>query len=546
MPAAGTGSDFYGKLDGVSGAGRAGTASSAAGKGRHSLYYNLVDAFEQRGCPICRLGLVSTYRWLDAFAYESVNDFNIRASLRASKGFCTTHAWQLLDDVHDLLGSAIVYRDVIHTSLPGVRAAVHRPAALEPAGICRACAALDESCARYLDVFRESLPDRNFRVAYASGQTALCLPHARRLLERLSRREIAADAARLVAARWQAALHPVNVADGAGGGGANGRGPRRYRGVAGATTTFSAASFAAPEPAILRDPAVVPLEILVGRLRTATLRSGLRTMGELEVPPAADVTHGEPEWEAACEPGACPICRLTLFQEERRLHQVQSATCNVQREGAWGFQLGSGLGDEEAAGALAEDEVRALCNAHAWRLAERGHAGALVPACSRAVDAATGALAAAEAPREASPRIGGWPGLAALLGSSATAGERLAAHLDVEADCAWCVERAAAEAAYVDRLLSDVRRRPEMLSLVGRSGGLCRLHFVRAMERGGGSAAAAKLANLQLERWSTLRDELLEYIRKQDFQYHDEPRGQEQTSPWRAAEQVAGARGIRP
>src|SRR6266508_5162397 len=138
-------------------------ASVRGAAGRHSLYYNLVDAFAQRGCPICRLGLAGVYRWLDTFAYESVNDYTIRSALRASKGFCTTHAWQLVDELHDLMGAAIVYRDVIHTTLSSVMDAAQRPDVLQPEGVCRACATLEDTCARYLDIFTESIPDREFR-----------------------------------------------------------------------------------------------------------------------------------------------------------------------------------------------------------------------------------------------------------------------------------------------------------------------------------------------------------------------------------------------
>jgi hypothetical protein len=492
-------------------------AGGSSRSGKHSLYFNLVDAFEQRGCPICRLALSAVYRWLDAFAYENVNDYDVRAALRRSRGFCTTHAWQLIDEIHDLAGAAIVYRDVIHSLLPSVRAAVHQPAALAPEDVCRACVALEEASDHYLDVFHESLPERAFRQAYEAGPAALCRAHAQDLLERIANRRLAEEAAALVARHWQRI-----VADGATPAGEAALAPpprRRYRGIAGATMTFSAASFSVPEPALLKDPLTVPLELLAGRPRTGTVRRGLRTATDWEVPPAPDLP--DLPWEEACEPGACPICRLALADEERRLEA------------------------RDAVEAMAADEVLALCNAHAWRLAERGHVAALAQASTASVKGLAQALATPA--RSAASRPNGTLfDLGALFDRGGTAGARLAVALDVADDCVWCLDRAALEAAAIDRLLASVRPGQAVLEALAASGGLCRMHFAWAMARGQGSAAAALLARLQVERWSALLADLEEYLRKQDYRFRHEPRGEEQSSPWRATEQVAGAREIRP
>jgi hypothetical protein len=493
-----------------------GSAGSAGG-GRHSLYYDLVDLFDRPGCPVCRLGLAGVYRWLDAFAFEGVNDVDLRAELRAARGFCTVHAWQLIAEVHDLLGAAIVYRDVVHTSLPAVSEAVRRPEALAPQGGCRACTALEDASARYLDVFRESLADREFRRSYEGGPAAICRPHARDLLERIRSRREARAAADLLAGRWRGALRPTAPP------GRPGR-ARRYRGAAGASGTMSATGFA-PEPPILKEPAAGPLELLAGRPRTAPTAGGLRTLAEGAVPAKGG---GEPDWDRVCQPGACPVCRLVLEEEATAL---------------------SGAG----APPRSQAEVLALCNAHAWRLAEHGHAAALRPLCEAALDASAAILVDPEALARREPAgaladaLGDALGLGALFqGPRPGAGRRLAGRLAPEGDCPWCVARAAAEAWALDRLLDGLGRRPAMGDVLGRSGGLCRRHFVRAMERGAGSPAAARLAQVQRARWTALRDDLLEYIRKADYRFREEPKGQEQAAPWWATEQVAGAEGSRP
>jgi hypothetical protein len=479
--------------------------------GRHNHYFNLVDACERRGCPVCRLALASVYRWLDSFAYEGVNDPDVRAALRASRGFCPVHAWQLVDEIHDVVGAAIVYRDVIHTLLPHVTAAVHHPAALSPAGVCRACLVLDEAARRYLDVLAESLPDREFRRACETGPGALCVPHAQAVLQRLASRAMAEAAAEWLAARWETALQAPR-------GSAQLRpGARRYRGVAGLTGTISAASFAAPEPASLSDPRTLPVEMLFGRPRAVTPAGGPRAAGQARLPPAPERAEGALAWDHVCVSGACAVCRLALRAEDRP-------------------PTGNG-----AAGPLAVADVRSLCNAHAWRLVERGYAAALGPACETAIRELARDLRGTSAPHRGCPN-GASFALAALFDRS-TPGERLAARLAAPGECRWCVDRAEAEAATLDRLLAEDGHVTGAQEALCRSGGVCRAHFVRAMERGQGSAAAAWLACLQLERWSALDHDLEEYLRKQDYRFRDEPRGPEQTAPWRAVEQVAGARG---
>ncbi|MER3404342.1 MAG: hypothetical protein C4289_03540, partial [Chloroflexota bacterium] len=90
---------------------------------RHSLYFDLLDAFGEPGCALCRLATRSTARFLDVLSYENVNDYEVREWLRQARGFCTVHAWQWADDVRDGLGTAIIYRDVLHSVQADARAA---------------------------------------------------------------------------------------------------------------------------------------------------------------------------------------------------------------------------------------------------------------------------------------------------------------------------------------------------------------------------------------------------------------------------------------
>ncbi len=83
---------------------------------RHTAYHMLLEAFAEQGCPACRIVETNLLRYLDLLIHENVNDVDFRAELRQAGGFCTTHAWWLVDRVRGAaLGTAIMYRDVLHT-----------------------------------------------------------------------------------------------------------------------------------------------------------------------------------------------------------------------------------------------------------------------------------------------------------------------------------------------------------------------------------------------------------------------------------------------
>jgi len=82
---------------------------------RHVAYYMLVEAFNERGCPICGIVEAALLRYLDLLIHENVNDVRFRAELREAGGFCVDHAWWLINRVRGAaLGTAIMYRDVLH------------------------------------------------------------------------------------------------------------------------------------------------------------------------------------------------------------------------------------------------------------------------------------------------------------------------------------------------------------------------------------------------------------------------------------------------
>lgn len=80
----------------------------------HIPQRDLEDAMAAGGCPVCRLAERAVTRYLASLLRERVLDVGERARLRAARGLCNLHAWQLQEG-GGALGIAIVYRDVLNT-----------------------------------------------------------------------------------------------------------------------------------------------------------------------------------------------------------------------------------------------------------------------------------------------------------------------------------------------------------------------------------------------------------------------------------------------
>src|SRR3979409_961668 len=84
---------------------------------RDSTAFEVREALPQAGCPVCRLAVRSVGRWLASVAYDQVNDVDLRNELRAARGFCNVHAHRWLTEVRSVLGTAIVYEDLLKAGL---------------------------------------------------------------------------------------------------------------------------------------------------------------------------------------------------------------------------------------------------------------------------------------------------------------------------------------------------------------------------------------------------------------------------------------------
>ena len=162
---------------------------------RHAGEHDLIEAFSQPGCPVCRLSTEAVDAYLTSVCYEQVNDLDLREQLRSAGGFCRPHAERFIRQRLGQLAAAIVYRDVLNTArkrLAGGWAGRSRSmlaglfgrsrASIRTVPACPGCEVEGEAEVRYLAVLRNRLRDTAVREKYQAGD-GLCLPHIDQALQ---------------------------------------------------------------------------------------------------------------------------------------------------------------------------------------------------------------------------------------------------------------------------------------------------------------------------------------------------------------------------
>ncbi len=211
----------------------------------------LLRAFGESGCPLCRRSAQHAARYLRNLLSEYVDDLPTRRSLRRSLGLCAEHAWALQGVALSLKGSgslatAVLYEDVTRHVLaalseyltqgaaPPPRSGIRRVrhwlerrgrwgrclaarlpsdeatpggdllAGLTPREPCPACAHVEAQVSGDISVLLRTLTDADFRAAYGASD-GLCLPHLRQALSLAGNTgaaqilaEVAADRLRLL------------------------------------------------------------------------------------------------------------------------------------------------------------------------------------------------------------------------------------------------------------------------------------------------------------------------------------------------------------
>lgn len=180
---------------------------------RSAIHSDLLEAFGQPGCPVCRLTHRAVKHAMESIDYEYVNDPGFRREVEGAWGFCPAHANQWLAHTR-VLSTALVYDGVlkhIEATLKqlepsqrggGVLGLLERLNLttgvtsdrecdlLTPVGRCPFCRICDEMSATAITALLSGLTEPAFRTAYAQSAT-LCVPHLRQALCRAGPEEFA-------------------------------------------------------------------------------------------------------------------------------------------------------------------------------------------------------------------------------------------------------------------------------------------------------------------------------------------------------------------
>jgi hypothetical protein len=89
----------------------------ASSDAKFVMYYELLEAFREPGCPVCARLEQGSLRAMDGLLYEQVTDPATRARLLASRGFCNRHAWMLPRIQSSPLGTAVIYHHLLASAL---------------------------------------------------------------------------------------------------------------------------------------------------------------------------------------------------------------------------------------------------------------------------------------------------------------------------------------------------------------------------------------------------------------------------------------------
>jgi hypothetical protein len=146
------------------------------------------QALARPGCAVCHLTHRAVGRFLKALSYEQVNDVDLRAELRTARGFCALHAQRWVSMSGNVLGTAIIYRDIINASLRDIDAPARGSGGLRgmlggrPADpVCIACRFQSDAEQRFVDGLLAALAGL---VDAFEASAGLCLPHTRMAVTR--------------------------------------------------------------------------------------------------------------------------------------------------------------------------------------------------------------------------------------------------------------------------------------------------------------------------------------------------------------------------
>lgn len=220
----------------------------------------------------------------------------------------------------------------------------------------------------------------------------------------------------------------------------------------------------------------------------------------------------------------CPICCLAARSTRRYLDNLLYE--NVNDPGLRAAVRGA----------------RGFCNAHAWQLQALG--GALGLAIIHRDVLAT-AMAVLEQSRYRVPALFSPQRVQNVLNDTrpAAATAETVAQLAPQQPCRACEQQRQMEDVYLSTLLEHLAE-ADLCDALHAAGGLCTPHLRRALQLVRDETTYQALCETQLAAWRSLKVELDEFIRKNDYRFASEPMGEEGDSWIRAMAALSAMQGV--
>jgi hypothetical protein len=225
----------------------------------------------------------------------------------------------------------------------------------------------------------------------------------------------------------------------------------------------------------------------------------------------------------ACRERDCPLCRVEQNTVERYIENQLYENVNSPR---WRENLRSSLG---------------FCQMHAWLAVDRRLGDALGLSIIYR-DLFNSILKQMEEGSVAPHPARNWPvAIRQLPEGTRKATERTLLSITPGKRCPVCVYR---EETIHDLLsvLAGGLKNPELISALRSSDGICLPHFQQALEQMKDGSSCEQLLAIQREKMASLRQELDEFIRKNDYQNFQEGFGREANAWLRAVALVVGSK----
>ena len=234
---------------------------------------------------------------------------------------------------------------------------------------------------------------------------------------------------------------------------------------------------------------------------------------------------------AACEREGCPVCTVVLEYLERLIDN-------------WEYE-----GFSDVAHRYELIRSRGFCPLHTWQLAQRSNGfrlgliyNEILTDVEQQLDHDYRQLVATDdVVSKHEPVLKRWQRKWFHRGDEAP--KKVEPRYD---QCPFCRTRANIEQRVVSTLVQQLRSE-EMKLLLTQSTGLCLVHLAQARHQAeiGEPTVSGHILACQLTCTRRVLEELRELVRKHDYRFSDESRGQEMTSWRRGAELCAGNPGVR-